>query len=373
VKAARFLTLQVVMLLATLLAMAVGAAGAQAQSPLMYYPPPYAPRTGAYAYPATPYYPPPAPRRQAISPRVIYVPAAPTPWLGETIVTPAAPPTLDAAPLPARPAPTSPAREPSTPKTGSDPFIRFDSDGNAPTGKTPAYNKPPVNKIAQHASPSAPANTSIGSTRKSEIIISSTDATPESAAAFAADACPPPAHHDDYDPHKEWLPRCCCTLQIMSGYYANISGQNYDWIPVQFRFGRIWNCELLHGAFEPMLDLTGGVAVNNDFGDWFIGPSFILRYNFAQPGTRFIPYIQAGVGFQYNDAYRDANSPIGSRIELTAQAQAGFRIFLCDNFSFDFEGGVQHISNGGLSDRDADINALGATVGFSYFFGHSRH
>jgi hypothetical protein len=343
VKAARFLTLLVI---------GVGAAAARAQSPLMYYPPPYAPRSPGYgsaapAYPA-PAYAAPRGQRQTTPPRVMYVPANPAPWWGETIVSP---PQAIAAPSVAAPSVAAPSVTAPVPGAPATPINDGDVDAVPPSLRGNAV------------SAGAP---------QGEIIIGSTLEGYPGNGFYAPGPAADPAHcDDDHDHDREWLPRGCCSLQILSGYYANVSGTNYDWIPVHFRLGHVCNGRW-HGAFEPILDLTTGLAVNNDFGDWFIGPALILRYNFAQPGTPFVPYVQAGVGFQYNDAYRDANSVTGSRIQLTAQAQAGFRLFLRDNLSFDFEGGLQHISNANMSERDEDLNALGATAGFSYFFGRGR-
>jgi len=36
--------------------------------------------------------------------------------------------------------------------------------------------------------------------------------------------------------------------------------------------------------------------VTKGFGNIIIGPALLFRYNFVQPGSKFIPYIQAGAG-----------------------------------------------------------------------------
>jgi hypothetical protein len=38
------------------------------------------------------------------------------------------------------------------------------------------------------------------------------------------------------------------------------------------------------------------------------------------------------------------------------------------NLSLDVEGGIQHLSNGGLARRNYGINAVGAAVGLTYYF-----
>jgi Lipid A 3-O-deacylase (PagL) len=45
---------------------------------------------------------------------------------------------------------------------------------------------------------------------------------------------------------------------------------------------------------------------------------------------------------------------------------------LVPNASLDVEGGVQHISNGGLAGRNLGVNAFGGALGFTYYFPAGR-
>ena len=85
-----------------------------------------------------------------------------------------------------------------------------------------------------------------------------------------------------------------------------------------------------------------------------------------------MPYLQVGLGFQYNDAYEDPNEAAGSHIELVGHIHAGMHLFLHKHFSFDVEGGYTHLSNVGMSDDDHGINAFGVTLGFSCFYGGGK-
>jgi hypothetical protein len=298
------------------------------------------------------------PRYPVPQPRVVYVPASSTSWAPDGAALPA---TTPAAALPAAAA-SQPASEPkAAAPLQRDPLLLHEADPEQ------------LQKADTNAKVVKARTMSFGKER-AEIISGPLLPAVEPSDACPGEACPAPLHHGhhDCDPHAIWLPCGGWNLQVRAGHYWDIDAADYNWVPISLRAGHVC-CGGKHGAWEPIFDLTSGLVVNSEFGDWFIGPSFILRYNLVQPGTRFVPYVQGGVGFQYNDAYRDANSTAGSRIELTGQAQCGFRIFLCKNWSLDFEGGYQHISNFNMSDRDEGFNALGATLGFSYFFPCGRH
>jgi len=169
-----------------------------------------------------------------------------------------------------------------------------------------------------------------------------------------------------------WLPKGLWDVQILGGYYCDIGAANYNWAQSSIRLGKVCTGECLShccGAFEGLIEINGGYADDSDFGHYFIGFGPLLRYNFVHLGSRIVPYIQAGVGFQYNDAYKDVNQPyLGSRIQLTAQGQLGLRVFLTKCCSLDLEGGFQHISDLGMSGRSDGIDAIGGMFGATFFF-----
>jgi hypothetical protein len=59
----------------------------------------------------------------------------------------------------------------------------------------------------------------------------------------------------------------------------------------------------------------------------------------------------------------------GQSIESTPQGSVGFRCLLDKRWSPDFEGIYHHISNAGLDERNAGVNAVGGFIGVSYIFG----
>jgi lipid A 3-O-deacylase len=173
------------------------------------------------------------------------------------------------------------------------------------------------------------------------------------------------------------------SLQTMGGAYFSPVGlgprvqPRLNFAPIDVRLG----CSLyspypddccLRGNVEAILELTAA-PIFFGFGDIIIGPTALLRYNFVQPDWRLVPYLQAGGGFVYNDAYRDKSQrALGQAGEFYLQATGGFHFLLTPHWSLDAEGGYLHISNAGTNERNGGINALGGSVGVTYFFGN-RH
>jgi opacity protein-like surface antigen len=148
---------------------------------------------------------------------------------------------------------------------------------------------------------------------------------------------------------------------------------SFDYVRMAARLGWMLNdasrwSGALRGAFEAVFEVSGGPTFDS-FGDWLVGPSAAIRYNFVQPGWKIVPYLQGGVGITFSDAYQDkSQDAIGTNPEFTIQAAIGARWLLDPHWSIDVEAGYEHISNADIAERNAGVNALGASVGFSYFF-----
>ncbi len=171
------------------------------------------------------------------------------------------------------------------------------------------------------------------------------------------------------------------TLQILSGVLFTPSDRDhglssFDYAQTNIRLGYMRNSpkdttSWFRGNIEVLLELTNAVVIEGP-GNYLGGLTGLVRYNFVQPDTRWIPYIQGGVGIVYNDAYKDkTQSAIGQAIEFTPQASVGLRYHLKGRWSVDAEAMYHHISNAGMSDRNGGINAFGGFLGISYFF--DRH
>ncbi len=124
----------------------------------------------------------------------------------------------------------------------------------------------------------------------------------------------------------------------------------------------------LRGNCEFLIQIFYG-SVFDGPGNALGGAGFLFRYNFVQPESRWVPYLQVGGGVLYNDIYRDHSQKlIGQAWEIELEAQIGIRYMWSDRLSVALEGGYKHISNAGMNDRNLGLNSLGATVGLGIHF-----
>jgi Lipid A 3-O-deacylase (PagL) len=170
------------------------------------------------------------------------------------------------------------------------------------------------------------------------------------------------------------------SVQFLAGaYFSGRPGPRipaFNYIPVSVRFGSMFTDPADHwwgrGNFEWICDTTGAL-ITSEYGHWFAGQSYLLRFNFVEPGSTIVPYNQLGAGWVLNDAYRDrTQNAIGALFEFYLHYEIGVHCFVAPNLSLDVEGGVQHISNGNTAGRNLGVNAFGGAIGFTYYFPAGR-
>ncbi len=345
-----------------LILVSAGGTAARGQVPFAYGAQPYPPY--AYTQPVA-YNQAPVgygPANYAPQPRIMYVPATPTTW--------------DTAPAPAqtasliKPAANLTAAATAANSTAFDPVIVQE------TVKPPAKR---WNLFAKTASQQKPITTADLTVRLPEISDPTCSSPGCQGSACPANVCAGPFCGSACaasapccrDEHANWLPKGHWDVQMLGGAFSDIGDAHYSYAESVLRLGKVWDghcIPCIPGAIETLLEINAARPYATDFGSYFAGGGLLLRYNFVDLGSRFVPYIQAGAGFQVNDAFHSAFQPyLGSRIELTAQAGLGLRFFLAKCLSLDIEGSVQHISNLNMNDRDEGINVLGGMAGVTYF------
>lgn len=167
------------------------------------------------------------------------------------------------------------------------------------------------------------------------------------------------------------------SLQLVSGALFSPVGigpdaETFNYAQTNLRLGWMLNSpgadHPLRGNFEALLELSAS-GIFEGAGSVIIGPSALVRYNFVQPGWKVVPYVQAGIGVVYTDAYEDkTQDEIGQALEFTPQASIGAKILIDPNWSVDVEGMFHHISNASIADRNDGVNALGGFIGCTYSF-----
>jgi hypothetical protein len=170
------------------------------------------------------------------------------------------------------------------------------------------------------------------------------------------------------------------STQVLAGAYFSIAlgprSRAFNYVPVSVRQGVMltapedhwWG----HGNYECLFDLTFA-SITSKYGSWFAGPSFFLRANWVEPDCPVVPYIQIGTGAVLNDAHEDQSQhAIGQILEFYQHLEVGAKWFVTPDLSLDIEGGIQHLSNGGLARRNYGVNMLGVAIGFTYYFPAGR-
>jgi hypothetical protein len=173
------------------------------------------------------------------------------------------------------------------------------------------------------------------------------------------------------------------SFEFMTGYFPRagvgphtgfLDNPADNYLPQALRAGLMCNDphpdrKVLAGVFEMLLEYDYAPIVRT-FGNYFTGPSFLLRYNYGWPNRAFVPYSQFGAGLVFTDAWKDpAQRVIGQELEFLLRAEVGVHIMITDNWSFNIEGGYQHISNADLAKRNNGLNSFGGSVGFTRDFG----
>ena len=143
-------------------------------------------------------------------------------------------------------------------------------------------------------------------------------------------------------------------------------------VDVSLRLGWMLNTPSGDGFFrgncEFFTELFGAAVVEGP-GSGFGGLTLLLRYNFVQPDSRCVPYFQIGAGGLYNDVHESSRQHLfGSPFEFNLQGGFGVRCFVAERCAIFLEADYRHISNAGLSDRNAGMNSVGGYIGASYFF-----
>jgi hypothetical protein len=124
----------------------------------------------------------------------------------------------------------------------------------------------------------------------------------------------------------------------------------------------------LRGNNEFLLEAMAG-PVTKGPGSYLAGGSLLWRYNFVQPDSKLIPYIQLGAGMLDNDIYHGhPQREIGEAFEFVLQGDVGLQYMISDRWAASIEAGFRHISNADLASRNEGLNSLGGLTQLSYFF-----
>jgi len=118
-----------------------------------------------------------------------------------------------------------------------------------------------------------------------------------------------------------------------------------------------------------------GLAVVEGFESRFIGFQFGPRYNFVQPGWKFVPFVEGHVGFSFTDSQGVtlARGEVGQGQDFVFNfgIAAGVRYDISDAWYLSLAGMYTHFSNAGLSDperKNRAMDAAGTLLSVGYRF-----
>ncbi len=176
-------------------------------------------------------------------------------------------------------------------------------------------------------------------------------------------------------PDKDW------TLEAGSGVtWSNVRASGYEgytiipsFISASLKLTDVSNDQFCNGIFrgnaEFFFRLDGAAIVHgpeSHYESLLVGP----RYNFVQPNSRFIPYVEAGVGLLFADS-NPRGYGLGQDFNFTFTTGAGVKYLINDDWFVRVGAEYQHISNAGLSEPQHPNNPIDAvgpkiSVGFSF-------
>ncbi|MHC4459649.1 MAG: acyloxyacyl hydrolase, partial [Planctomycetota bacterium] len=161
--------------------------------------------------------------------------------------------------------------------------------------------------------------------------------------------------------------------KLYSPFLLGTDSPDFDYSQANLRAG--WMIDdpterkfFFRGNFEALLEITYD-NVTKGPGNYLAGAGAMIRYNVVYPDRIFRPFIQMGGGIVLTDVYKDRSQElIGQSYQIDLRLSAGIRFAVARNWSIDVEGIYNHISNGGLSERNDGVNAGGVLIGVTYYF-----
>ncbi len=171
---------------------------------------------------------------------------------------------------------------------------------------------------------------------------------------------------EEFNPHR-------FELALETGYLFGAINPPTDYqIGAVFLTGRIrwgvirsdswlrgYNQFYFSGIAEPIFE-----GIENHYFGFNLG----MRYNFVQPGSRFVPYISGGVGGGGIDSHPEVPGGQGQDFTFNILSAAGISLIVNDHWKIDVGALYQHLSNGGQTDPNPSLNLFGPQVGVNYSF-----
>jgi hypothetical protein len=162
-------------------------------------------------------------------------------------------------------------------------------------------------------------------------------------------------------------------LAAETAYIVGIIGNpnSYDvaaqFFTARWRWGTIQNDSWLQG-YNQVYALFMVEPILRGPENFYYGISVGLRYNFAKPGARLVPYVSGGVGLGWIDSNTGVFGAQGQDFTFNILTAVGVSYQINDHWKA--TGGIlyQHLSNAAQTDPNPSLNLLGPQIGFTYSY-----
>lgn len=140
-----------------------------------------------------------------------------------------------------------------------------------------------------------------------------------------------------------------------------------QFITMRLRLGTIERHNWLRG-YNQVYFLAMAQPIFRGPESYYYGISIGFRYNFVQPGRRFIPYVSGGVGLGWLDSRASIPGAQGQDFTFNIISAVGVDYRVNDRIKLSAGVLYEHLSNGGQTDPNPSLNLFGPQVGLTYSF-----
>src|SRR6266700_890786 len=140
-----------------------------------------------------------------------------------------------------------------------------------------------------------------------------------------------------------------------------------EFLTARVRWGVVQNDSWLRGYNQFYVSAIAEPIFRGPENHYF-GFNFGLRYNFARPGSRFVPYFSGGLGLGWIDSHANISGAQGQDFTFNILTAAGISYEISKHWKLNAGILYQHLSNGGQTDPNPSLNLLGPQVGLNYSF-----
>ena len=158
-----------------------------------------------------------------------------------------------------------------------------------------------------------------------------------------------------------------------TAYMVGIIGNpnSYDvaaqFFTARWRWGTVQRDSWLQG-YNQVYALFMAEPIVRGPENFYYGISVGLRYNFAKPGARFVPYVSGGVGLGWIDSHANVFGAQGQDFTFNILTAVGVSYQVNNHWKLSAGILYQHLSNAAQTDPNPSLNLLGPQIGATYSF-----